>query len=55
MRRAMLELAKLGDMDRSVADQEAEMRDLELRIGRQRAVLRELGQAAAAGAGAGAV
>lgn len=42
----MAECAKLGDMDRSLNQQEREMVQLEIKIARQREVLKSLGQMA---------
>lgn len=47
MRKAMAELGKLGDMERTVQEQEEEIRALERRIEGQRGVLGRLGDVAA--------
>ncbi|KAK3720650.1 hypothetical protein LTR37_003700 [Vermiconidia calcicola] len=44
IRKALRDLEKLPDMERSVEEQEEEMRELEGRIGRQRDMVRRLGE-----------
>jgi hypothetical protein len=46
IRRALRELEKLPDMDRSVEDQEAEIKKLEQKAGKQKEVLQKLGDVA---------
>ena len=46
IRRALKELEKLPDMERSVEEQQEEIDELETRIGRQREMVRRLGEAA---------
>ena len=46
MRRAVAELGKLEDMERSVEEQESEVRALEARIERQREMLGRMGNLA---------
>ena len=49
MRKALVELGRLGDMERGVGEQELEVGELEARIRGQRAVLGELGRRAREG------
>lgn len=51
IRRALREVEKLPDMERSVEEQRREIEDLEDRIARQRQTLRKLGEVARAMAG----
>ncbi|KAK7527928.1 RNA polymerase II transcription mediator complex subunit 9-domain-containing protein [Phyllosticta citriasiana] len=55
LQRARQACARLGDVDRSVEEQEDEMRELEARVAKLRAVLEELGVGGAAVAAEGAV
>lgn len=52
IRKALRELEKVPGVERSVAEQEEEIAELEARIERQRAVLRGLSEAAGKAGGA---